>query len=101
SVSYNHLIFPGTHDLGIGGTVGGAPIGQVGYVFPGRIDEPTLYARPLSGAEVQAIYNAGGSGKCATPAPPYIISQPASQSIVVSSNATFSVGAIGTPPLSY
>src|SRR5215472_7589351 len=37
------------------------------------MDEPALYNRSLSASEVQAIYNAGSAGKCATvtnPPPP-------------------------------
>src|SRR5438067_5189192 len=32
--------------------------------FNGLIDEPTIYNRALSDAEIQAIYNAGSAGKC-------------------------------------
>jgi subtilisin-like proprotein convertase family protein len=35
-----------------------------GERFNGILDEISLYNRALSGAEVQAIYNAGSSGKC-------------------------------------
>ena len=33
--------------------------------FNGQIDEPAIYNRALSAAEILAIYNAGGAGKCA------------------------------------
>ena len=36
----------------------------VGQFFNGLIDEATVYARALTAAEVQALYNAGGAGKC-------------------------------------
>jgi alpha-tubulin suppressor-like RCC1 family protein len=36
-----------------------------GSYFGGAIDEPSLYNRALSQAEIQAIYNAGSAGKCA------------------------------------
>ena len=44
-------------------------IGQVnstfnGEFFAGLIDEPAVYNRALSAAEVQAIFNAGSAGKC-------------------------------------
>lgn len=44
-------------------------IGQVsptynGEFFAGLIDEPAIYSRALSAAEIQAIYNAGSAGKC-------------------------------------
>jgi hypothetical protein len=35
-----------------------------GRFFNGLIDEPSIYSRALSGAEIQAIYNAGAAGKC-------------------------------------
>jgi uncharacterized delta-60 repeat protein len=35
--------------------------------FRGLVDEPSLYSRALTGAEILAIYNAGGNGKCAAP----------------------------------
>jgi hypothetical protein len=35
--------------------------------FSGLLDEIALYARPLSQSELQAIFNAGSSGKCITP----------------------------------
>ena len=42
--------------------------------FIGAIDEVSFYNRALSGPEIQAIYNAGVTGKC--PSPPVIASQP-------------------------
>jgi alpha-tubulin suppressor-like RCC1 family protein len=41
-----------------------AAIGSV-HSFSGSIDELSVYSRPLSVAEIQSIYNAGGAGKCA------------------------------------
>jgi len=35
--------------------------------FLGSIDELSIYSRPLTASEVQAVYNAGNAGKCATP----------------------------------
>ncbi|HET7625534.1 MAG TPA: LamG-like jellyroll fold domain-containing protein, partial [Verrucomicrobiae bacterium] len=37
-----------------------------GQFFDGTVDELSIYARALSDAEIQAIYNAGASGKCST-----------------------------------
>jgi hypothetical protein len=37
--------------------------------YSGLIDELTLYSRPLTGTEIQGIFNADSSGKC-VPAPP-------------------------------
>jgi len=47
-------------------------IGQVsptynGEFFAGLIDEPAIYNRALSAAEIQAIFAAGSAGKCAAP----------------------------------
>jgi uncharacterized repeat protein (TIGR02543 family) len=38
--------------------------------FTGQMDEVSIYNRALSDSEIQAIYNAGGAGKCAPPPPP-------------------------------
>src|ERR1019366_3682813 len=35
-----------------------------GRYFSGRIDEATLYDRPLTNAEIQGIYSAGSAGMC-------------------------------------
>jgi uncharacterized delta-60 repeat protein/fimbrial isopeptide formation D2 family protein len=49
--------------------------------FSGLIDEPTIYSRALTDAEILAIYNAGGNGKCGATPPtavddgPYPISE--------------------------
>jgi hypothetical protein len=69
--------------------------------FDGLIDEPSVYSRALSASEIAAIYNAGSAGKCAAGAAPSIIAQPASQTVLAGSTATFSVTVAGTPPLSY
>jgi hypothetical protein len=61
--SYTAGIFPGTNDLGIGGSVGGGTPGDVDSPFRGVLDEPTVYAGALSTTEIQAIYNAGPAGK--------------------------------------
>src|SRR5207249_415259 len=67
----------------------------------GKLDEISIYNRPLTAAEIQAIYNAGSAGKCITPTPPFILSQPANQVVTVGGSATFSVVAGGSQPLSY
>jgi len=66
--------------------------------FLGTIDEVSIYNRALATNEVQAIYNAGVSGKCAVPA---ITMQPTNQTVLVDGMAVFAVAAGGTPPLSY
>jgi hypothetical protein len=74
--------------------------GDGGY-FQGNLDEMSLYNRALSSNEIEAIYLAGSGGKCFTPTPPVITSQPTNQIVVVGQTATFSVSASGTLPLSY
>jgi len=67
--------------------------------FGGLIDEPAIYGRALSTAEILTIRNAGAAGRCKVR--PFIVTQPASQRVTVGSNATFSVVADGTPTLRY
>jgi alpha-tubulin suppressor-like RCC1 family protein len=71
------------------------------YYSSTLIDELAVYNRALAAAEIQAIYNAGSGGKCASATAPVILQQPASQTANVGANASFSVLAAGTPPLSY
>jgi len=78
----------------------GSPNGFESF-FVGLIDEPTIYRRALSAPEILAIYNASVSGKCQTPFPPTIYSQPANQAVFVGQTASFAVSASGTAPLSY
>ncbi len=68
--------------------------------FLGSLDEVDVFNRVLAASEVQAIYNAASAGKCST-FPPTIITQPVSQTVAVGNNASFSVTAGGTAPLSY
>lgn len=51
------------------GTRIGGEVCCTGDFFPGLIDEPTIYSRALSAAEILAIYNAGSNGKCKTAQP--------------------------------
>ena len=67
----------------------------------GRVDELSLYGRALSAPEIAAIHSAGSAGKCASPFPPAIVSQPASQTVGVGTNVWFGVTASGSPPLAY
>ncbi len=69
--------------------------------FLGTIDEVSVYNRPLSVAEIQSLYNAGGSGKCLVPIPAFIVTQPANKSVLIGGNTTFSVAAGGTQPFNY
>jgi hypothetical protein len=81
-------------------TIGAAVQGS-GEFFIGTIDEISIYDRTLSLAEVQAIYNAGSSGKCPTDIGPSFVQQPLSQNAVVGNNVTLAVIAAGSLPLAY
>jgi hypothetical protein len=70
-------------------------------VFAGGMDEISMYGRALSQAEIQAIYLAGGIGKCSAPTPPVITSQPMNQAVPIGGTTNFSVTASGTPQLRY
>src|SRR5258708_22034669 len=72
-----------------------------GIRFSGLIDEVSLYNRVLSLSEIQAIYNAVSAGKCQTPSPPSILTQPQSQTVNAGANVTFSAVASGSSPLYY
>jgi len=54
-----------------------APTGEAGS-FAGSLDEPSVYNRALSQAEVQSLYNAGSAGKCIPANPPVSCVPPAS-----------------------
>jgi hypothetical protein len=71
----------------------------VGQFFNGLIDEVSYYQRSLSAAEIQAIYLAGGAGKC--PTAPSITAQPVSQTVATGTDVTLSAVAAGTLPLGY
>ena len=72
---------------------------ELGYFFNGWVDEVSIYDRALSATEIQAIYNAGSSGKCALP--PMILAQPTNQTVIVGGTAVFGVTANTSQPLSY
>lgn len=72
-----------------------------GYHWYGLIDEVSIYNRALSASEIQAIYNAGSSGKCMYPGPPTIVLQPTNQSVGLDSDTSFTVFATNTAPLAY
>src|SRR5262249_25102451 len=75
----------------------GARADNLNNGFWGRIDELSVYNRALSIGEIQGIYNAQGSGKCAGDTAPFIFSQPVSQTITGNDNVTFNVIAGGKP----
>jgi hypothetical protein len=73
-----------------------------GGKFTGGIDEISLYGRALGSNEVRAIYSARDAGKCVTPAPPFIIWEPANRTVTLGGTATFTLQPpAGTPPFSY
>jgi len=74
---------------------------DLGNSLLGNIDEIAVYNRALTTNEIQAIYNASASGKCVVDIPPFISAQPAGKTVTVGSNATFTVSASGSVPLSY
>ncbi len=75
---------------------------ELGYFFNGLVDEVSIYNRALSSNEIAAIYNAGSGGKCPVPpTPPIIITQPANQTNLAGTTASFSVTAKGTQPFGY
>jgi hypothetical protein len=80
--------------------IGQRPSDSSVALYSGLMDELSLYARALSQAEIQAIYNAGASGKCQSSAP-FIVTQPTNQTANVGGSASFSVTAGGSQPLSY
>jgi hypothetical protein len=95
TMSLSGAIVPTSQPLQIGGLVGGP------WFINGLVDEVSLYDRALLVSEIQAIYSAGGGGKCAVPIAPSLSSQPANQTATLGSSVVFSVAAGGSPPLSY
>jgi hypothetical protein len=67
----------------------------------GRIDEVTIYSRALSSSEIGSIFLADSAGKCRSPLPPLIVSEPPSQTAHVGQTVSFNVAAGGDAPLSY
>jgi hypothetical protein len=69
--------------------------------FLGTIDEVGVYNRALTTNEVQAIYNAGPSGKCVVPVPPVIVAHPRDTNALVGNTVSFTVVAGGSVPFGY
>ncbi len=69
--------------------------------FFGKLDELAIYNRALSGPEIQALYNSGSAGKCSANLAPFIVAQPANQTVSLGSSATLTVAVGGNRPLSY
>ncbi len=89
----------GTKYFLIGGRTYGNSVSNPADLFPGGLDEISVYGRALSSNEIAAIYNVGSEGKC--PVPPVIIVQPTNQTAYVGSAAAFSVTATGTLPFAF
>ena len=70
------------------------------YPFCGMIDELCVYTNALAQSQVQAIYNSATVGKQLMSGPA-ILTQPASQTVFLGSNATFYVVAQGPGALNY
>ena len=98
-VAYASSPFAATFTFTTEAAIGGRADTVTGC-FLGAIDELAIYNRALNGAEIQSIYTASTAGKCSAIAPA-IVQQPLSKTAVVGQNATFSVNAAGSNPLSY
>jgi len=98
-LSFDSAWWIGNRNIGSPLHFGAPSPGTFNGYFGGLIDEPAIYNRALSAAEILAIRNAGAAGRCKYP--PTILVQPASQRITVGSNVTFTVTAVGPPPLFY
>ncbi len=92
-------LYASTAALDIGAQVD--PVSGWFYYSGALVDELSIYNRALTAAEIQAIYNADGAGKCPLGVAPSIITQPAGQTVFAGSSATFTVIAAGSPPLGY
>ena len=82
------------------GLVIGARGDSLGNTFLGTIDELTIYQQSLSAAEIQLIYNAGSTGKCAVD-PLFIFSHPTNQTVFAGADVSFNVLADGAWPVGY
>jgi len=69
------------------------------YSFAGTLDEPTIYNRPLTQAEIQAVFTAGDSGKCIPP--PIFVTQPTNMNIKAGTAAAFITSVTGANPLGF
>jgi hypothetical protein len=88
------FVFNGTFAIGARGS-------DYNSTFRGAIDEASIYNRPLSAPEVQALYQGGSAGKCIGTTSPVIFAQPAPQTVPIGGTASFAVAVGGTAPLSF
>jgi hypothetical protein len=70
---------------------------SVGGWFNGSVDDVAIWQRPLSQIEVNQVRTNG----IAIPAAPEIVQQPVGSTNAMGDRATFSVSAVGLPPLAY
>ena len=96
-VASSSFSVPYTFQFGTAAAIG-ARSDTMANTFLGDVDEVSVYNRALAQTEIQAIYQAGSAGKCLTLA---ITTQPTNEVGVIGRTNTFSVQAIGFPPLSY
>jgi hypothetical protein len=101
SIPYTSGIFPGLSDIGIGGVVGMYREGGAIAPFDGLIDEPAVYSKALTAAQIHDIFTAGAKGKCAPILAPVFVRQPTSHSVNVGDMIYFDVTVTGVEPLSY
>jgi hypothetical protein len=85
---------------GIGCTITGSAADSQS-LFAGDIDALSVYNRALEADEIQAIYAAGGAGKCTDKLPPLIVTQPAYQTQPAGYTVLLAVSAVGGLPLAY
>src|SRR5262249_12771173 len=99
-VAYPGPAFSSTFTFTTGAVIG-AGGETLGGSFHGIIDELAVYDHALTSNEIQSIYGARSSGKCATPTAPSILTQPVGKSATLGDNVTFNVTVAGTQPLIY
>ncbi len=87
-VGYPPIVYNTVFSFTTSAGIGYLP-GYAGLHFLGMMDEVSVYNRPLSASEIQGIYLAGSGGKCFTPTPPMITSQPTNQTVFVGQPASF------------
>jgi len=85
--------------------VGGSGAGN-SISYTGDLDDLGMWARPLSMAEISSVYSQGLKGQTLSSAStngviPWLAAPPASATRPEGLNASFSVKAVGTAPLSY
>ncbi len=62
------------------------------HLFPGKIDDPRIYGRALSPADIAALFAYSGANVA-----PQITTQPVSQTVNAGATVTFTAAASGTP----